>query len=38
MDISEIRQRELSGKDMGDAIQQARLQLIEREKRSASQD
>jgi len=38
MDISEIRQRELTGKDMGDAIQQARLQLIEREKRSASQD
>jgi tRNA nucleotidyltransferase (CCA-adding enzyme) len=38
MDISEIRQRELSGKDMGDAIHQARLQLIEREKCSAVQD
>jgi tRNA nucleotidyltransferase (CCA-adding enzyme) len=31
MDISEIRQRELSGKAMGAAIQQARIQLIERE-------
>ncbi|MDC1286591.1 multifunctional CCA addition/repair protein [Gammaproteobacteria bacterium] len=34
MDISAIRQRELSGKDMGAAIREARLQLIEREKRS----
>ena len=31
MDISEIRQRELSGPAMGIAIQQARIQLIERE-------
>jgi tRNA nucleotidyltransferase (CCA-adding enzyme) len=35
MDISEIRQRELSGPAMGAAIREARLQLIEREKRSA---
>lgn len=38
MDISEIRQRDLSGKDMGAAIREARLQLIEREKRSALQN
>ena len=31
MNISEIRQRELSGEAMGIAIQQARIQLIERE-------
>jgi len=31
MDISEIRQRELNGPAMGAAIQQARIQLIERE-------
>jgi tRNA nucleotidyltransferase (CCA-adding enzyme) len=37
MDISEIRQRELSGEAMGTAIQQARIQLIAREKRSAPQ-
>ena len=37
MDISEIRQRELSGQAMGAAIREARLQLIEREKRSAPQ-
>jgi len=35
MDISEIRQRELSGPAMGAAIQEARIQLIEREKLSA---
>jgi tRNA nucleotidyltransferase (CCA-adding enzyme) len=35
MDISEIRQRGLDGKAMGKAIHAARLQLIEREKRSA---
>ena len=34
MDISAILQRELSGKDMGAAIREARVQLIEREKRS----
>ena len=38
MDISEIRQRDLSGKDMGAAIREARLQLIEREKRSSLQN
>jgi tRNA nucleotidyltransferase (CCA-adding enzyme) len=37
MDIGEIRQRELSGEAMGAAIREARLQLIEREKRSAPQ-
>jgi len=37
MDISEIRQRELSGPAMGIAIQEARIQLIEHEKRSAPQ-
>jgi tRNA nucleotidyltransferase (CCA-adding enzyme) len=37
MDISTIRQRELSGEDMGAAIREARVQLIEREKRSAPQ-
>jgi tRNA nucleotidyltransferase (CCA-adding enzyme) len=37
MDISEIRQRELSGPAMGIAIQEARIQLIKREKRSAPQ-
>jgi tRNA nucleotidyltransferase (CCA-adding enzyme) len=37
MDISEIRQRELSGPAMGAAIREARVQLIEREKRSAPQ-
>ena len=37
MDISEIRQRELSGPAMGVAIREARVQLIEREKRSAPQ-
>jgi tRNA nucleotidyltransferase (CCA-adding enzyme) len=31
MDISEIRQRELSGEAMGAAIQEARIQLIKRE-------
>ena len=31
MDISEIRQRDLSGPAMGEAIQQARVQLIKRE-------
>jgi len=35
MDISEIRARGLEGKAMGQAIQDARLRLIEREKRSA---
>ena len=35
MDISEIRQRELSGPAMGIAIQEARIQLIESERRSA---
>jgi len=35
MDISEIRARGLEGKAMGQAIRAARLQLIEREKRSA---
>jgi tRNA nucleotidyltransferase (CCA-adding enzyme) len=34
MDISEIRQRELSGPAMGVAIREARVQLIEREKGS----
>jgi tRNA nucleotidyltransferase (CCA-adding enzyme) len=38
MDISEIRERGLTGKDMGNAIHAARLQLIEREKRSDHQD
>jgi tRNA nucleotidyltransferase (CCA-adding enzyme) len=37
MDISEIRQRELSGPAMGVAIREARVQLIEREKGSAPQ-
>jgi hypothetical protein len=37
MDISAIRQRGLDGKAMGEAIQAARLQLIEQEIRSAPQ-
>ena len=35
LDISELQQRGLEGKAMGQAIRDARLQLIEQEKRSA---
>jgi len=38
MDISEIQQRGLDGKDLGQAIEQARLQLIKREKALFQQD